>query len=66
MELRSRKQPKKNQSEPNIINIKSDGNCFFRCLATFLSEELYNCNRLISGVPGNRTLQSQELAYLRI
>ena len=65
MELRSRKQPKKNPSEPSIISIKSDGNCLFRCLATFLSEDLYKCKRLLSGIPNNRSLQSQELAYSR-
>jgi len=51
--------------EISLIPIKTDGNCLFRCIATCLSSDLYNCKRTKFGIPTNKKYQSQELAYSR-
>ena len=66
MELRSRTTKEEKSTEDyDFINVSSDGNCLFRCIAIYLSKDLTNCDRSISGVAKNKRLQSQEIAYSR-
>ena len=50
-----------NKENTEVISINTDGNCLFRSLVSFISDELYNCKRNRSGVPSNRSLQSKEI-----
>lgn len=50
-----------NEENTQTVSINTDGNCLFRALVSFVSEELYNCKRNRSGVPSNRSLQSKEI-----
>lgn len=42
------------------INISSDGNCLFRCIATFIHQDLINCSRYKNGKPKSKILANKE------